>query len=114
MDGNDATKPGGQIFEHINTVADSVKKEFVDLRNLQWAMMAVIVAFFGLVTWWADKTKDSAEKAVSDAQSKVDEAVQRANAAVAALQVAKDSLAVSAPLSDKEPSRPPQESQKRP
>lgn len=89
IDGTAAKRPGGQILERVQVVADSVDKKFSDLRNAHWAIMAVFIA---VALWLSDKAVDkigdSVVKAQAENDEKVSAAIVRVDAAIERLNAA--------------------------
>lgn len=108
LDGSSSRKPGGQIFEHVNSIGERLGEDFKELRTTNLAVlgsMIAILAFGAPIAYWvvdraisaAEKATAGAEKATTtaeasaldatkkleDAQRKVNEALAKLNDAVA-------------------------------
>lgn len=75
LTGSDSIKPGGQIYEHVNSIGDKLKSDF---KGLKWNVIATtgatVAIIAGIGVWLVDK-------AVSTAVDKANSAMEVAVAA---------------------------------
>ncbi len=84
LNGSSAKKPGGQIYEHINSISGHLESKYINFRNTHWTIMAVFLAVLAIeipvLMWIMDKAVTTiSEKAISENTAKVDMAIQRFN-----------------------------------
>ena len=97
LDGSASTKPGGQIFEHVNSIAGKLESDAERFRNTHWVLMGILGAVLAIGVsvgiWVVDKAVSAADKVAAESTARVDAVVQRANEATA-LNTAKADAAV--------------------
>lgn len=73
LSGSDSIKPGGKIYEHVNSIGDNLKSEFKSLRwNVFAVTVSVVAIISGIGVWLVDK---AVNEAADEAKRKVDAAV---------------------------------------
>lgn len=86
LDGSSARRPGGQIFEHVNSISQNLESNFKELKTLHWTIMGVAIAALGILAaigvWGVDKAVTAAEKAVSSTEAASTEMSKKAEAAI--------------------------------
>jgi deoxycytidine triphosphate deaminase len=98
LTGSDSIKPGGQIYEHVNSIGENLKSDF---RSLKWNVIATTVAVVAVIAgvgvWLVDKAVGAAvdkansavEKAVADSSAKLASAQKQLDEAAAKLKRAR-------------------------
>lgn len=91
LTGSDSIKPGGQIYEHVNSIGENLKSDF---RSLKWNVIATTVAVVaviaGIGVWLVDKAVGATVDKVNVA---VDAAVANSLAKLASTQKQLDEAA---------------------
>jgi deoxycytidine triphosphate deaminase/predicted kinase len=85
LDGSASKKPGGQIFEHVNSIGQKLEADFKELKTLHWTVMGVAIGALAILAaigvWAVDKAVTAAEKAANAAESASTEMSKKAEAA---------------------------------
>lgn len=73
LNGSDATRPGGRIFEDVSSLSGKLEERFEKLENKQLTMttiaLAIVAIIAGAAVWFADKARDAAEDASKAAET---------------------------------------------
>lgn len=86
LDGSSSKKPGGQIFEHVNSISQKLADDFRELRNLHYTISGVALAAIavagGIGVWMVDKSATAAsDRAAAAATTAAATAAAAENAA---------------------------------
>ena len=79
--GSDAKKPGGQIFEHVNSIGAKLQSDFKELKNIQLTIFGIVAAVVAIGGWMIDKAVTAVENATNSAESAAIQYSKRADAA---------------------------------
>lgn len=75
LNGSDATRPGGRIFEDISSLSGKLEERFEKLETRQLTITGIAFAVFALLAtggfWVIDKAKDATEEASKAAETTI-------------------------------------------
>lgn len=112
LDGTSSKRPGGQIFEHISTIAGKLEVDAERFRNsilVVAGLLAAALAIVAAVAYWAvdkavavaDRSALSAQQAATEASGKSEAAMKQVSDAVDRLNKAVENARSAASLSEK-------------